>query len=189
MNAPLPPRRRDALDAAPAMRVLERVATEGRQALAPADVAALLESLGMKPPSGAPAGETVALRIALQETREYGLILSAGLGGTDGAMMEHALRRGLGRTDALVGLTDAADFLDRFRGTYAYQAAASVAQRAGRPVPDEMLADCFASLLALADALAANPEAAWSLRILELEPVQVRMNGTLDVAAARCTLA
>ena len=47
MNAPLPPRRRDALHAAPAMRVLERVAAEGREALAPADVAALLESLGL----------------------------------------------------------------------------------------------------------------------------------------------
>ena len=189
MNAPLPPRRRDTLHAAHALRVLERVAAEGREALAPADVAALLESLGLVPPAVSPAGEAADLRIALQDTREYGLVLSAGLGGTDGAMAEGAVRRGLGRTDALVDLTDAADFLDRFRGTYAYRAMAAVAQRAGRPVPDDALAACFASLLALADALAAKPEAAWSLGTLELDPVRVRMNGTLDVAGARCTLA
>jgi acetate---CoA ligase (ADP-forming) len=183
------PGRCSAPDVAPATAILERVAGEGRTALAAPEVASLVASLGValcaadaSPTPGAP----VDLRISLENTREFGLVLSAGAGGLD-AMDERIFRRDRGTVHAVAELTDAADFLRLFRRTMSYQKLVAMAEPHGLPVPDPQLEACFGALLALARAHPAGaPDARFALRRVELDPV--RVGDALTVVDARCEI-
>jgi len=182
------PGRASGPDVAQATAVLERAAGEGRTLLADAEVASLLAALGI----GFDAGDTrsqaapVDLRIVLANTREFGLVLSAGAGGLE-AIDERNFKRDRGSVHAAADLTDAADFLHLFRRTIAYQKLVASAQARGLPAPDSQLEACFGALLALARAHPAGaPGARFALRKVELDPV--RVGHALAVAAAQCSI-
>jgi acyl-CoA synthetase (NDP forming) len=173
-----------------ATAVLERAADEGYGVLAPSNVAALLSALGIAfdpdSASRSPA-PSVELRIMLENTREFGLVLSAGPGGLDAALDARNFRRDRGSVHAAVELTDAPDFLQLFRRTITYQKLVAIAQRGGTPVPDRELEACFAALLALAREHPAGAAGArFELGKLELDPV--RVGATPTVAAAQCSI-
>ena len=127
----------------------------------------------------------VELRITLQRTREFGFVLSAGLGGADADVAEASLRPECATVHAAAALTDARDFLALFRRSYAYRRLAGRAPSDGSPV-DAPLAALFARLLALA-AEAATSTMPLALAQLTLELVP---SGTqLAVQGGRCALA
>jgi acyl-CoA synthetase (NDP forming) len=84
------------------------------------------------------------LRVALVNTREFGMVLSAGLGARDAALAGDAFRKDRATVHASVELTEGAAFLQRFKRTFAYQRMASRGN-----VPDGALEKCFGALIDL----------------------------------------
>jgi acyl-CoA synthetase (NDP forming) len=164
--------------------IFRQAAAAGRDLLNRAELGTLLSSLAIGFEEGAPAPAKSAapeLRISLNNTREFGMVLSAGMGGLDAELDESNFRKDRASVYAATELTDAGDFLGLFRRTLAYQRLA----RAGSPSADAQLKACFEQLLALASGYApGNPEAPFVLRRLELNPVQV--GERLVVQRAQC---
>jgi acyl-CoA synthetase (NDP forming) len=171
-----------------AAAIFRQAAAAGRESLNGAELGALLSGLAIgfeeatAPPAKSPA---VELRISLNRTREFGLVLSAGLGGLDAELDESNFRKDRASVYAAATLTDAEDFLKLFKRTLAYQKLASVAQRGRSALPDAQLKACFARLLALASGFAnGGGKALLELRSLELNPVHA--GERLVAHAAQC---
>ncbi len=157
-----------------AAALFAQAATAGRSSLNDSELKALLDSLGLAFAVAAPAF-AVDVRISLNSTREFGMVISAGLGGLEADLHEGNYQRDRASVYAAAELTDAEDFLGLFRRTLAYQKLAAVARRDGAPLPDDALKACFAQLLALAKGFASGkPDTPFVLHALELNPVQVR---------------
>ena len=165
--------------------LFRQAAGEGRGSLDAGELKALLDTLGLGFDAAAPAG-AVEVRISLNSTREFGMVISAGLGGLEAELDEDNFRRDRASVYAAAALTDAEDFLRLFQRTLAWQKLAAVARREGRPATEGALKDCFARLLELANAFApGKPDAPFVLQALELNPVLAGERVT--VRAAECT--
>lgn len=163
-------------------------AFEGRHILNTSELATLLSGLDVGLREGGAAGRAhapVELHFSLSATREFGMVLSAGQGGLDAELDPAAFRKDRAAVHAITELTDAADFLARFRRTLAYQKLARIAQHAGTPSPDAQLHACFERLLALGNRYSpGNPDADFVLRTLVLD--RVRTGEGLSAATAHC---
>jgi acyl-CoA synthetase (NDP forming) len=168
--------------AALATRLFRQAAAAGRDTLNQTELDTLLPALGVTSGPEVSAA-TVDLRISLDHTREFGMVISAGVGGLDAGLDEGNFRQDRAAVYAAAELTDAAGFLRLFRRTLAYQRLAMISSRDGLPLPDQALQTCFETLLALAGA-SANPDAPFVLRSLELNPVHV--GSGLSATQARC---
>ncbi|NMF98066.1 CoA-binding protein [Aromatoleum toluolicum] len=161
--------------------LFRQAAGEGRDALNGDELQRFVASFGAALAEGMPGG--VDLRIALENTREFGMVLTAGQGGLDGALDRANFRKDRAAVSASVELTDAADFMRLFRRTVAYQKMAALAQRDGRRAPDPVLEFCFGLMLGLGrEYSAANPQPAFVIRQLELDQVQFAKKPTVGVA-------
>jgi len=171
-----------------AASVFRQAASAGRDSLNRTELGALLAALPVgfeESVAREPHAPAVELRISLNNTREFGMVISAGLGGADAELDEANLRRDRASVYAAVELTDAEDFLRLFRRTLGYQKLAGAAKRGAMPPPDELLKTCFERLLAFASChLPENPQAPFALRALELDPVHI--GAGLVVRSARC---
>jgi acetate---CoA ligase (ADP-forming) len=165
--------------------LFRQAAAVGRETLNQTELDTLLSALGVtfRREAGTGALATVDLRISLNHTREFGMVISAGMGGLDADLDESNFRQDRASVYAATELTDAAGFLRLFRRTLAWQRLAAIARRDGLPLPDKVLHACFEALLALAGA-SANPEAPFVLRSLELNPAHA--GSGLSVTQARC---
>lgn len=164
--------------------LFRQAAGQGRGSLDACELKALLDDLGLGFNAAAPAGP-VELRISLNSTREFGMVISAGLGGLEAELDEGNFRRDRASVYAAAALTDAEDFLRLFQRTLAWQKLAAVARREGTPSPEGALKACFAQLLALAKAFApGQPETPFVLQALELNPALAGERVT--VRAAQC---
>jgi len=185
---PSPPEHDDAAAGASITALFDRAAADGRHALSESELITLLAELGLGFAAAAPAegSAAVALRIGLDHTREFGLVVSAGLGGLDGELADEPGRKDRARVHAAVELTDAVDFLALFRRTLAYRKLAAIAGRDGRPPPDAQLEATFARVLALAGRFAPGDSAPpFVLRSLTLDAVQAA--DRLTVRRASCS--
>lgn len=170
----------EALNAATG-ELFRQAAGEGRDALNADELQRFVASFGAALAEGVPGG--VDLRIALENTREFGMVLSAGLGGLDGALDRANFRKDRAAVSASVELTDAADFLRLFRRTVAYQKMVALAQRDGRRAPDAVLEFCFGLMLGLGREYSAqNAQARYVIHQLELDQVQFAKKPTVGVA-------
>ena len=161
--------------------LLRHAGAEGRDTLNPSEIARFVESFGAALAEGTPGG--VDLRIELTNTREFGVVLSAGSGGVDGELDASVFGKDGLKVSASVELTDPADFLRLFRRTVAYRKMAAIAQRDERRPPDQVLEFCFGLMLGLGrEFSAANPEAPYVLRSLRL--VQRVAAGEDDIRTA-----
>lgn len=159
---------------------------QGRGSLDAGELRTLLDSLGLGFDDAAPTG-AVDVRISLNSTREFGMVISAGLGGLEADLDEGNFRRDRASVYAAAALTDAEDFLRLFQRTLAWQKLAAVARREGRPSPERALKACFARLLELANAFApGQPDAPFVLQALELNPVLA--GERITVRAAQCAV-
>ena len=164
---------------------MRQAVAQGRGSLNAEELKALLDGLGLAFDAAAPGG-AAEIRISLNNTREFGMVLSAGLGGLEADLDENNFRRDRASVYAAASLTDAEDFLRFFQRTLAWQKLAALARRAGAPSPEGALKACFAKLLELAQAFApGKPDAPCVLQALELNPVQA--GERITVRSAECT--
>jgi acyl-CoA synthetase (NDP forming) len=172
-----------------AATLFSQATAAGRDALYETELGTLLSSVDMvfaPAPSQVQAPQAVELLVSLNNTREFGMVISAGLGGPDANLHDGNFKQDRATVHAACALTDAADFLGLFKRTFAYQKLASAATRSGAGLPDQVLQTCFEQLLVLAHQFSlGNPDAAVALRRLSLNPVQV--GSQLSVYAAHCT--
>ena len=172
-----------------ATAIFRRAADAGRETLDAAELAALCASLDLRFEPGAPSAtgsSGVELAIGLERSREFGMVISAGLGGLDAEWAQGDFRQDRATVHAAAELTDADDFLDLFRRTFACRKLGRSAERDGRPLPDAMLHSLFARLLELASVGASGgPESPFVLKSLVLDPVHV--GDSAIVRGARCT--
>ncbi|NMF88233.1 CoA-binding protein [Aromatoleum petrolei] len=170
----------EALNAATG-ELFRQAGSEGRDVLNADELQRFVASFGAALTEGAPGG--VDLRITLENTREFGIVLTAGAGGLDGALDRANFRKDRASVSASVELTDAADFLRLFRRTVAYQKMAAIAQRDGRRAPDPVLEFCFGMMLGLGREYSArNPQAGFVIRRIELDQVQFAKKPTVGAA-------
>lgn len=168
-----------------AAELFRQAAAQGRGSLNAAEQKTLLGSLGLAFDAAAPAG-AAEVRISLNNTREFGMVISAGLGGLEAELDEGNFRRDRASVYAAADLTDAEDFLRLFQRTLAWQKLAAIARRDGTPSPEGALKACFEKLLALAKAFApGRPDAPFVLQSLELNPAQAAAG--IAVRGAECT--
>jgi acyl-CoA synthetase (NDP forming) len=168
--------------------LFRQAAAAGRDSLNPEELGALLAGLDIAytPEAAAASGRhAVELRISLDSTREFGMVISAGLGGLDAELDEGNFRKDRASVYAAAELTNADDFLGLFKRTLAYQRLAAAARHDGSQLPDPQLKACFEHLLALADRHSAgNAADGLMLQSLELNPVFATQR--VSVHAAHC---
>jgi acyl-CoA synthetase (NDP forming) len=168
--------------------LFRQAAAAGRSALNPTELGTLLSSLGIAYAANeepAQSTQPIQLRISLHNTREFGMVISAGTGGLDAGLDEGNFRKDRAAVYAAIELTDAGNFLDLFKRTLAYQRLARIAQRDSTGLPDAHLKASFESLLELAKAFApGNPNVELALQSLELDPATI--GDRLTVHAADC---
>ncbi len=168
--------------------LFRQAAAAGRDRLDRAELGALLATLDMEFAEDAPPARSrsaVELRISLNNTREFGLVISAGIGGLDAELAEGSFRKGRASVHAATELTDAEEFLGLFRRTLAYRRLAETARRDGTPLPDAQLLTGFSQMLRLAsDDVEGAAEAGFTLRRLELNAAL--LGGSLSILAAHC---
>ena len=111
------------------------------------------------------------LIVGIRRTREFGMIINAGLGGVDTELFAASFRKGRAFTAASTELTDGRTFFERFRATITYQKMAGLARGQRRIVTDEQLLECFSSFIALANHYSpVNPDAPFIIEELEINP-------------------
>ncbi len=173
--------------AAQASALFQDAARQGRDSLDSTGLSRLLAVVGLALDTGSSVGGA-AMRITLNSTREFGMVIGAGFGGLEAELDEAQFRRDRASVYAVAELTDASDFLRLVQRTLAWQKIAAVAQREGRPSPEAALEECIARLLELARAFApGRPDATFVLQALELDCVE--SGSRLLVRSARCSFA
>ena len=117
------------------------------------------------------AGVGSELLVGIRNTREFGMIISAGIGGVDTEFLAASARRGQAVVSASTALTSAEEFLELFRPTIAYRRIAGLTRGGRRLVTDEALVQCFGGFIQLANSLSAgNPETDFVIEELEVNP-------------------
>ena len=175
-----------ATDAAAKYRAMNELfrlaAASGRNTLHQAELGSLLSGLGISFAAAVPAGP-LALRISLNNTREFGMVISAGMGGPDADLDEGNFRKDRASVYAAVELTDAEGFLDLFKRTLAYQRLARIGRQAGGSPPDTPLKACFENILDFAKTFSQGySDAGFVLQNLELNPAHVGDGITVHTA-------
>ncbi len=105
------------------------------------------------------------LLVGVRRTREFGMIINAGLGGTDTELFAENFQKGKAVVAASTVLTDGEAFFDLFRTTIAYQKLAGAFRGHTRVVTDEQLIECFSSFIAMANFF--SPENSGSPFVIE----------------------
>jgi acyl-CoA synthetase (NDP forming) len=126
--------------------------------------------------------------ISLTNTREFGMVITAGMGGTSAELDAANFAKERASVCASVELTDAEHLLNRFRSTIPYQSIAATNATGDVPALDAALTGCFEKLIALARQLAAQTgEHAVVINRLDLNPVSVAAGG-LVVQQIKCEI-
>jgi acyl-CoA synthetase (NDP forming) len=188
MNSPSPIETKTAAASTVAETLFAQAAAAGRDALNQEELGTLLANLGLVfTPNVAPnqPQPSVELGLSLHHTREFGLVISAGLGGLDGNLADGNFSKDRATVYAAAELTDAEDFLGLFRRTFGYQKLAHIAGRGAGKLPDQTLQAGISQVLALANHFStSNADAAFRIRKLVLNPVMV--GEQLSVQTAHC---
>ena len=185
MNSPAPPPSNFAAQHQGLSALFQQAVTTGRDTLDPAQINTLLDSMGLALAAEAAQPGAVEITVKLCHTREFGMVISAGMGGADAQLAERNFKKDRAGVTACTALTSVDDFLTLFQRTLVYQKMASNTQHGHWPLPDEELKTCFRQLLALGHA-SSQPEAGFTLQQLVLH---LSATGAgLSVQAAHCEL-
>ncbi|MBN1613242.1 MAG: acetate--CoA ligase family protein [Deltaproteobacteria bacterium] len=108
---------------------------------------------------------------SLRVTREFGTIISAGLGGTDTELYTDSLKKGRAVVAASTEMTDGDSFFRLFQETISYKKLAGLTRGQKRIVTDEQLLECFSALIALGNYFSpSKAKAPFVIRELEVNP-------------------
>ncbi|MFH0783839.1 MAG: acetate--CoA ligase family protein, partial [Pseudomonadota bacterium] len=132
------------------------------------DIEGVLIVQFMPPDSEAFGNEMI---VGIRNTREFGMIISAGLGGTDTELYAERFRKGQAIVAASTVMTDGLAFFELFRKTISYRKLAGLTRGQRRIVTDEQIMECFGSMIDLANYYSPlNPEAPYVIEELEINP-------------------
>ena len=138
-----------------------------RDAIA-ADLKGVLQVQFMPPDSTAFGNELI---VGLRRTREFGMVISAGLGGTDTELYAERFRKGQAIVAALSELSDGESFFRLFRNTVSYRKMAGLTRGQRRIVTDDQLIECFESFIRMGNYFSpCNPDAPFVIDELEINP-------------------
>ena len=141
---------------------------EALQQVIERDIRGVLMVQFMPPDSEAFGNEMI---VGIRNTREFGMIISAGLGGTDTELYAQRFRKGQAIVAASAAMTDGPTFFNLFRKTISYQKLAGLTRGQRRIVTDEQLLECFSSFVAMANFYSpANSAAPYVIQELEINP-------------------
>ncbi len=111
------------------------------------------------------------LIVGLRRTREFGMIVSAGLGGTDTELYAEHFRKGRAIVAASTAMTDGESFFELFRATVSYRKLAGLSRGGRRLVTDEQIVECVESFIRMGNHFSEhNPEAPFYIDELEINP-------------------
>ena len=110
------------------------------------------------------------LLVSLRWTREFGMVITAGLGGRDTELYAARFRPGQAVVSASTTV-GAQEFFDLFKGTIAYEKCAGLTRGNKRLVSDEQLLECFGAFIAVGNYFSpSNPDAPHVIEELEVNP-------------------
>lgn len=110
------------------------------------------------------------LLVGLRHSREFGPVITAGVGGTDTELLAAGLKKWRGVVSAAAHLTSGTEFFELFRRTISYQILAGKTRAQRRLVSDEQLEECFTAMIATARFFSPTGEGAFVLEELEINP-------------------
>jgi acyl-CoA synthetase (NDP forming) len=132
------------------------------------DIQGVLQVQFMPPDSDTFGNELI---VGLRHTREFGSILSAGLGGTDTELYARRFRKGQAIVAASTAMNDGQSFFQLFKQTISYRKLAGLTRGQRRIVTDEQLIECFESFVRIGNFYSqVNPEAPFVIEELEINP-------------------
>lgn len=138
-----------------------------RQAVS-ADIQGVLITQFMPPDSDSLGNE---LLVSLRLTREFGMIITAGLGGTDTELYAKRFRPGLAVVNASTAVTSGEEFFRIFRNTIGYEKLAGLTRGGKRLASDEQLLECFSAFISVGNHYSPlNPDAPFYIEELEVNP-------------------
>ncbi len=111
------------------------------------------------------------LLVSLRWTRELGMVITAGLGGTDTELYAGRFRLGQAVVSASTALVDGPAFFKLFKHTIAYEKCSGQTRGNARLVSDEQLLECFGAFIAVGNFFSPlNPDAPYVIDELEVNP-------------------
>jgi acyl-CoA synthetase (NDP forming) len=111
------------------------------------------------------------LIVGLRATREFGTILTAGVGGTDTELLADNFRKNRGIVSASTELNDGESFFELFRRTVSYKVLAGKTRGRKRIVSDEQLIECFSAFIEVGNHFSpTRGEAPFVIEELEVNP-------------------
>ena len=132
------------------------------------DISGVLMVEFMPPDSQAFGNELI---VGIRNSREFGMIISAGLGGTDTELYAKRFRKGQAIVAASTAITDGDAFFELFKKTICYKKLAGLTRGQRRIVTDEQIIECFCSMIEMANYYSPlNPEAPYVIEELEINP-------------------
>lgn len=132
------------------------------------DLKGVLQVQFMPPDSSAFGNELI---VGLRHTREFGMVISAGLGGTDTELYAERFRKGQAIVAASTELVDGEAFFELFRKTISYRKLAGLTRGQRRIVTDEQLIECFSSFIEMGRYFSpSNGKAPFIIEELEINP-------------------
>lgn len=111
------------------------------------------------------------LLVSLRNTREFGMILSAGLGGRDTELYAERFRKGQAVVSAACEQVNGEDFLNLFKQTISYKKLAGLTRGQKRIVTDNQLLECFEAFIEIGRYFSpSNALSRYTIEELEINP-------------------
>ncbi len=111
------------------------------------------------------------LLVSLRWTREFGMVITAGLGGTDTELYAERFRQGQAVVSASTADVSGEAYFALFSRTIAYEKISGQTRGGKRLVSDEQLLECFGAFIAVGNYFSPlNPTAPFVIEELEVNP-------------------
>jgi acyl-CoA synthetase (NDP forming) len=111
------------------------------------------------------------LLVSLRNSREFGMILSAGLGGRDTELYSASFRKGQAIVSASTEMVDGRTFFNLFKQTISYKKLAGLTRNQKRIATDSQLLECFEALIQVACHFSpSNKISPYTIEELEVNP-------------------
>jgi acyl-CoA synthetase (NDP forming) len=124
-------------------------------------------------------GFATELFVGIRTTREFGPIISAGLGGVEMEILARQTRKGAAVAIAPTGTINGEQFFELFKSTLSYDRLSGAMRGSRRLLDDAVLVHCFQAFIDLANHFSAvNPDAQFHLEEVEVNPY-VATNGRM----------